>query len=168
MKWCLSLLGLVLISHFAIARSDCVEYKDCTVCTYIDDFTDEVKTHELYCIGTSDPNIFGRVDVGCEDGLQFATLLKRESQLPDSEYVTVRYRFKGDKGYEETWYIYNQPDFAFSFAATLNNEIAIRIATGIHNSASLLYEVDGFRSYVALSQPESQNAVKDLQERCSE
>ena len=46
------------------------------------------------------------------------------------------------------------------------SEDATDIATGIHNSERLLYEVDDVRSQISFSQPDAQNAVKEIERRC--
>lgn len=82
--------------------------------------------------------------------------------------MLVRYRFDDDPAYSGNWAALNPPHDEYSVVLDLDDEIAMNIADGIHDSEQLIYEIDGFRILVDFSQPESQNAVLDIKDRCSQ
>ena len=172
MKRCCLFYCLLLIAQFAIADSDCTQFGFCSVCTFTDDFTDEVSTHELRC-GSKPSDIDGilrqgLVNIGCfpNDDAHFAVFSKFHGDKLHSQNVTVRYRFDDKEAYIGEWLVYNHSNYEESMALSRLSEDAADIATGIHNSERLLYEVDDVRSQISFSQPDAQNAVKEIERRC--
>ena len=157
---------------------DCEPFGDlCSVCTYTDDFTDEV-THELSCdsdLDDSETSLFyepGWVAVGCTTANIYAVLARSPfvEPLDIDSYASVRYRFDDRRAQSGDWVVkYNlgSEGYSVSLIYKWHHTIVLDIARGISLSEQMIYEVEGSRSRIEFSQPEPLNAVKELQQRCN-
>ena len=175
MKRCALLIIMIMSTLSLWAKADCAQFGACVVCTFTDDFTDEVTAHELQCSGSdafSNIESFlqpGQIVVGCtqQTSVAYASLTKMQGgKFPNDHHAQIKYRFDEDKAYIGEWATQNPTGRDNSIALTLIRELAYDIASGVYRSERLLYEVDGFRSVVTFSQPDTQGAVSELEKRC--
>lgn len=176
MKRCVLLIVMVGISQAVLADADCDQFGFCFVCTFTDDFTDEVSSHELQCSGSdafSNIEAFlqpGRIVVGCfPNNVAYVGLTKMKvEQLPDGYYAQVRLRFDKEAAYIGEWPTRNLIAQDHPVAFTLDRDLTYSIASSAYQAERLLYEIDGVKGVVSFSQPDTQNAVLELQSRCGE